>query len=263
MKFALYGIMSAFILKNVIVIASLFPKVFRTGSSYIEILALILTYVYVLDWYPWQSAILFRCPIQYQLGAMGILLAYINLLFYVRTAPILGLGVYIVMLQVITMKFLRFLPILLIIICGFGFTYWMLLQYQDVYGSPGEALLRTSLMAFDLGYESRLYDTQNGGVGYYKLVYFIFILAALALSIFIINLLIGLAVGEIPSLKTQGTSSRTLLMYNLLSDYEIMRIQFHLLINAVVSCGCYGNGISWFCPHPYTILQSDENLGPM
>ncbi|CAF3841205.1 unnamed protein product [Rotaria sp. Silwood1] len=191
-KLALYAIMSTFIVKNVIVIASLFPKVFRTGSSYIEILALILTYVYVLDWYPWQTDILFRCPVQYQLGAMGMLLAYISLFFYVRTTPVLGLGVYIVMLQVITWKFLRFLPVLMILICSFGFTYWMLLQYQDVYASPGEALLRTSLMAFDLGYEDRLYDTEKGGVGYYKLIYFIFILTAIAFSIFIINLLIGM-----------------------------------------------------------------------
>ncbi|CAF1437846.1 unnamed protein product [Rotaria sordida] len=120
-----------------------------------------------------------------------------------RAAIMFNWGVYIVMLQLITSKFIRFLPVLLIAICGFGFTYWMLLQNQAVYGTPIEALLRTSLMLFDLGYEDRLYKPDEGGVGYYKLVYVVFMLTAIAFSIFVINLLIGLAVGEIPSLMTQ------------------------------------------------------------
>jgi len=77
---------------------------------------------------------------------------------------------------------------MLIIICGFGFTYWMLLQNQAVFGSPIEALIRTSLMMFDLGYEDRLYGDEPF---YYKLVYVMMILTAIVFCIFIINLLIG------------------------------------------------------------------------
>ena len=192
-KLTLYTILSIFIAKNVIMITALFPKVLRIGASYVEISALALSYVYILDWFEWQDNVVFRCPVQYQLGAMGLLLAYLNFLFYLRTSPIFDIGIYVVMLQVISTKFLRFLPILLVIICGFGFTYWMLLQYQDVYGTPIESLVRTSLMLFDLGYESRLYDEEHGGQGYYKLVYVIFVLTAIACSIFVINLLIGKA----------------------------------------------------------------------
>ena len=76
-------------------------------------------------------------------------------------------------------------------ICGFAFTYWMLLQNQDVYGTPIAAILRTSLMLFDLGYADRLYKPSEGGIGYYKLVYVIFMLTAIVFSIFVINLLIG------------------------------------------------------------------------
>jgi hypothetical protein len=190
-KWVLYAILSIFIAKNLIIIFTLFPKVLRIGGSYIEISALVLSYVYILDWFSWQTDVMFRCPVQYQLGAMGILLAYINFLVYLRTSPVFDVGIYVVMLQVISGKFLRFLPVLLVIICGFGFTYWMLLQYQAVYGTPIEALMRTGLMLFDLGYEDRLYDPSNGGQGYYTLVYVIFMLTAIACSIFVINLLIG------------------------------------------------------------------------
>ncbi|CAF3125410.1 unnamed protein product [Rotaria sp. Silwood2] len=139
----------------------------------------------------------------------------------------------------------------------------MLLQNQTVYGTPIEALLRTSLMLFDLGYEDRLYKSSEGGVGHYKLVYVIFMLTAIAFSIFVINLLIGLAVGEIPSLMTQGSLWRTGLLYNLLSDYEIMRVQFTLFFRTLFSCACCKNGASWFIYKPYTVLQKDENVGPM
>lgn len=91
----------------------------------------------------------------------------------------------------ISVKFLGFLPVFLVIICGFGFSYWMLLQYQSIYSTPIQALLRTSLMVFDLGYEDRLYEEEKGGTGYYKLVYVMFMLTAIACSIFVINLLIG------------------------------------------------------------------------
>jgi hypothetical protein len=190
-KWALYAILSVFIAKNLLIIFTLFPKVLRIGGSYIEISALVLSYVYILDWFSWQIDVMFRCPVQYQLGAMGLLLGYTNLLVYLRASPVFDVGIYVVMLQVISSKFLRFLPVLLVIICGFGFTYWMLLQYQPVYGTPIEALMRTGLMLFDLGYEDRLYDPSNGGQGYYTLVYVIFMLTAIACSIFVINLLIG------------------------------------------------------------------------
>ena len=190
-RLVLFCLLIGIIVKDLIMIAALFPKVFRLGAFYIEVAALVLSYVYVLDWYPWQSDLIMRCPVQYQLGAMGLLIAYMNLLVYFRTSPGLNMGVHVVMFQVVSAKFLRFLPILLVILLGFGLTYWMLLQNQPVYGTPMEAIMRTSLMLFDLGYESRLYNQKDGGIGYYGLVYFVFILTAVTFSVFVINMLIG------------------------------------------------------------------------
>ncbi|CAF1104808.1 unnamed protein product [Adineta steineri] len=252
---ALYMFFSVFIFKNVILIIALFPKVFRIGAYYFEAIALVLSFVYILDWYDWQSSVAFRCPVQYQIGALGLLLSWMNLLAYVRCIPWLGVGLYVAMLQVICVKFLRFLPVLLIIICGFGFTYWMLLQNQLVYATPAEALLRTSLMMFDLGYESRLYSAPDQ-VAYYKLVYVIMILTAIVFCIFIINLLIGLAVGEIPTLMVEGTLWRNQMLYNFVSDGEILRLQFRRFMK-FVCCKC-GNRRSCMPSRPVALLTSDQ-----
>ena len=73
LKFTLYVFFLIIIVKNCIIVIALFPKIFRTGAYYLEASALVLSFVYVLDWYDWQNPIVCRCPIQYQIGAMGLL----------------------------------------------------------------------------------------------------------------------------------------------------------------------------------------------
>ncbi|CAF3665549.1 unnamed protein product [Adineta steineri] len=255
LKTTLYVFFWILIAKNGIQILALFPKVFRVGAYYVEGSALVLSFVYILDWYDWQSPVLFRCPVQYQIGAMGLLLAWMNLLAYVRCIPWLGVGIYVAMLQVICYKFLRFLPVLMIIICGFGFTYWMLLQNQIVYATPIEALIRTGLMMFDLGYEERLYKSPDN-VAYYMLVYVIMVLTAIVFCIFIVNLMIGLAVGEIPTLMDEGTLWRDTMLYNFVSDGEILRLQFLRLMRFL---SCYQlTRIPCMIPRPIIMLTYDE-----
>jgi len=60
------------------------------------------------------------------------------------------------MLQLIFLKFITFIPVVLIVIFGFIFMHWMLLQDQAPFQSPVEALMRTGILAFDLGYEDHL-----------------------------------------------------------------------------------------------------------
>ena len=94
------------------------------------------------------------------------------------------------MLQVILAKFIKFIPVLFVLFCGFGFTYYALLQYETVYGTPFEALMRTSLSLFDLGYESRMYKDDDR-LMLYGMIYFVFFLTEVVMMILITNLLIG------------------------------------------------------------------------
>lgn len=94
------------------------------------------------------------------------------------------------MLQVILVKFIKFIPVLLVLICGFGFTYYALLQYDVVYGTPFEALVRTSLSLFDLGYENHMYNNNNK-LMMYGMIYAVYVLTEIVMMILITNLLIG------------------------------------------------------------------------
>jgi hypothetical protein len=187
-KKSYYVFLITLTVKNIILIVALFPRIFRTASSLPEICALVLSFVYVYDWTDWQSPVIIRCPIQYQIGAMGLLVAWINLLGYVKRTSLFNIGIFVAMLQLIAFKFIRFIPVLLVIICGFGFTYWMLIQNQQPFQTPIEALIRTGFLMFEIGYEDRLYGSEQN---YYPLLFVIIILTAIVFCIFILNLLIS------------------------------------------------------------------------
>lgn len=189
LKYTLYAFLLFFVIENIILILAFFPRIFRTFDYILEISAFVLTFVYIYDWYDWQDPVIFRCSVQYQLGSMGLLAAWISLLSYVKRSTWFDMGVFVVMIQLIGFKFLRFIPVLLVIICGFGFTHWMLLQNQNPFQDPVKAVIRTGLIIFDLGYEDHLYNGQY----YYKIIFIITILTAIMFCIFILNILISKA----------------------------------------------------------------------
>lgn len=54
---------------------------------------------------------------------------------------------------------------------------------------------------------------------------------------------------------------RSWLIYNILSDYEIMRIQFSQLFNAVACVLCCPSKNSLFISKPYTTMQAYTRKG--
>ncbi|CAF2588467.1 unnamed protein product [Rotaria sp. Silwood2] len=66
LKVGVYTFLCLFIAKNLVLILTLFPRLFRKASYYLEAAALILAFVCVLDHDHWLSLLLLRCPTQYQ-----------------------------------------------------------------------------------------------------------------------------------------------------------------------------------------------------
>ena len=95
---------------------------------------------------------------------------------------------------------------------------------------------------FGLGYGDRFYDQDNSRIGYYTILYPQFILT----------------VGEIPPLKEQSIIWLHRMMYNVLSDYEILRIQLHLIVDCF-TCG-YFNRTKRYGPHEFKFLQRYQDL---
>lgn len=95
------------------------------------------------------------------------------------------------MIEVISKKFSRFLPVLLILIVGFGLTYYALLQNQAVYATPILSLIKTSLIMFEMNFDDRMFKPGDGGINYYPVTFVLFVLTGYVMTVFVINLLIG------------------------------------------------------------------------
>lgn len=136
------------------------------------------------------------------------------------------------MLEVILRKFLRFIPILIVFILGFGLAFHMLLQNQNVYNHTFDALIRTVVMLTgEFNYEEHIYHSENDNDrSYYQIIYFVYILFCILMTILIMNLLIASAVGEIPPLLERAHVKYSIICIKLIMNYEIFLSTFDWLI---------------------------------
>ena len=96
---------------------------------------------YLTDWENWIEVTLFFCSIlfasgayvqccvcvenwQWQLGALAIFLAWLDLVLFMKKLPLFG--VYVVMYIQIIYTFLRFMFLALLFIIAFGLSFYML-----------------------------------------------------------------------------------------------------------------------------------------
>ena len=136
------------------------------------------------------------------------------------------------MLEVILRKFLRFIPILIIFIVGFGLAFHMLLQNQHVYHHAFDALIRTTLMLTgEFNFEEHLYRSENeNGRFYYQAIFLLYVLFCILLTILTMHLLIASAVGEIPPLLDHAHVKYSIMRIQLIMDYEIFLATLNCLI---------------------------------
>ena len=103
----------------------------------LEITSLILSCYFNFD-ASYQEQYTMRCPIQWQIGAVGLFFSYVALFYYIQYIPIFG--IYVLMMRKILIRFLLFLPVLMVLICGFALSFYMIFQNFDAFGNVGISL---------------------------------------------------------------------------------------------------------------------------
>ena len=114
-------------------------RYFLKIENYIELLAYISSIIFVSHFGTncW-------CPTnwQWQLGAFGVFLAWINLILFLKRVPLLG--IYVLMFNAILHTFLKFALIAFLFVVAFGIAFYMIL-YKAVSMSGVRALCACSL----------------------------------------------------------------------------------------------------------------------
>ena len=145
LKYFLYILIWLHILKNIILIIEIIQiSLIKTWAYWMEMSAVALSFAFIYD-QSYQTTLTFRCPLQWQYGALALLLSWLCLLHYVQFLPIIG--IYVSMLWVICKKFMKFLFVLAILISGFTFAFHMVFQNFDVFSNAGLAFLKTGLFS--------------------------------------------------------------------------------------------------------------------
>nr|KAG5711030.1 hypothetical protein BaRGS_013764 [Batillaria attramentaria] len=155
---------------------------------------------------------------QWQLGAVSIFLAWLNLLLFIQKFP--RFGIYVVMFTNVLSTFVQFFFVFLLFVVAFGLAFYTLLQQQVPFEYAWKALISTFVMMIGEFDYNDIFNDSSNTVEFPVLSYIIFVAFVIAMSILIMNLLTGLAVDDTKAALEQAALARMAMQVQLTLDVE-------------------------------------------
>ncbi|XP_038664399.1 transient receptor potential cation channel subfamily A member 1b [Scyliorhinus canicula] len=181
-----------------------------------------------LDWLIYVASILFvipwifhvRIPIQWECGTFCAYAAWLNFLLYLQRFDICG--IYVVMFGEILNTLFHIIILFFFLILAFGLAFYILLCEQLEYKTPIRSLMKTlAMMVGDINYNGDfLIPYSAGNMPYPALTFGMLIMFLLVMPILLMNLLIGLAVGDIAEVQRTASLKRIAMQIYLHTSLE-------------------------------------------
>ena len=150
---------------------------------------------------------------QWQVGAVAIVLAYLNLLADIRELG--NFGIYVIMFFDILKTFCKFIPVLLVFLVAFGLGFHQLIgtwaldveNGASPYQKEGSTFVKTLvMMTGEFEFDGLFYGEVEQP--YFNLTMILFVVFVVIMTIIVMNLLIGLAVDDIKGVQDQAVLNR-------------------------------------------------------
>ncbi|KAE8279919.1 Transient receptor potential cation channel subfamily A member 1 [Larimichthys crocea] len=180
------------------------------------------------DWCTAILSLLFVIPIMlsvdgswhWQAGAMAVLNSWIGFLFYLQRFE--GVGIYVVMFWEIMKTLLRIIMLFLYLLLAFGLAFYALMLNQKEFDSVHLSVMQTFvMMAGELNYQNNFLDPfLKHELPFSFLTYVILVNFVLLMPILLVNLLIGLAVGDIAEVQRNAALKRIAMQVELHTSLE-------------------------------------------
>ncbi|XP_020944897.1 transient receptor potential cation channel subfamily A member 1 isoform X2 [Sus scrofa] len=181
-----------------------------------------------LEWIIYTTSIIFVSPlfisipayVQWQCGAIAIYLYWMNFLLYLQRFE--NCGIFIVMLEVIMKTLLKSTVVFVFLLVAFGLSFYVLLSIQDAFSSPLLSIMQTfSMMLGDINYHDAFLDPfLRNELAYPFLSFALLITFTMFVPIVLMNLLIGLAVGDIAEVQKHALLKRIAMQVELHTSLE-------------------------------------------
>ncbi|EDV28645.1 Transient receptor potential cation channel subfamily A member 1 [Trichoplax sp. H2] len=180
-------------------------------TNMLEITLYISTFLYVIPCNEYKSSY------QRNFGALAILAGWLDLILYVRRISFHG--IYIIMISTMLITLFQVLILVVIFIFAFGCAFMVLYtkEVKTVFKSMADALFTTFLMM--LG-ELTIDPNLSNLIKAHPVGVIVFIVFCLMMVIIIINLLVGLAVGDIDKIRQNAVYKRHIMQIDLLIELE-------------------------------------------
>ncbi|XP_066480502.1 transient receptor potential cation channel subfamily A member 1 [Tiliqua scincoides] len=188
----------------------------------------LLDYSNLLDWTIYTTSIVFVSSLigkitpnlQWECGAIAIFLSWMNFLLYLQRFE--TYGIYVVMFWEILRTLIRIIVVFFFLMLAFGLSFHVLLGTQQTYSLPYLSVMQTfAMMLGDINYrEAFLEPLLDRTLPYPLLSYIILIIFTLLIPILLMNLLIGLAVGDIAEVQKFASLKRLAMQVNLHTNLE-------------------------------------------
>ncbi|KAE8599011.1 hypothetical protein XENTR_v10017018 [Xenopus tropicalis] len=184
----------------------------------------------IIDWSIYISSIIFvsslcHSPIvvsglQWQFGAIAVFASWVNFLIYLQRFE--SYGIYIVMFWEILRTLLRIVFLFFFLILAFGLSFYVFLYPQVTFSRPYFALMQSfTMMLGDINYEEGfLKPLLDDQIEYPFFTFIHLIMFTLLIPILLMNLLIGLAVGDIAEVQRNACLKRIAMQVSLHTSLE-------------------------------------------
>ncbi|XP_032746529.1 transient receptor potential cation channel subfamily A member 1 isoform X1 [Rattus rattus] len=187
-----------------------------------------LDYNNALEWVIYTTSMIFVLPLfldipaymQWQCGAIAIFFYWMNFLLYLQRFE--NCGIFIVMLEVIFKTLLRSTGVFIFLLLAFGLSFYVLLNFQDAFSTPLLSLIQTfSMMLGDINYRDAFLEPLfRNELAYPVLTFGQLIAFTMFVPIVLMNLLIGLAVGDIAEVQKHASLKRIAMQVELHTNLE-------------------------------------------
>ncbi|CAH3180194.1 unnamed protein product [Porites evermanni] len=183
---------------------------FFTSSNYFELAGYITTMLFILPSYDCKTGT------QIQIGAVSMFFGWMNLILYLRKLSFYGS--YVIMLATMFKTLLKVLVLVILFLLSFGITFYMLIDENETFISLPHWLLTVFVMTLgELNYADNFMPWEYP---FSSLVNFLFVIFVLSMPIILMNMLVGLAVGDIDNIQKNATMDRYVTQIQLLLQTE-------------------------------------------
>lgn len=157
---------------------------------------------------------------QHHVAAIGIFLAWVELMMIVGRFPIFGL--YIQMFTTVAVNFIKFVAAYFCLLLAFAFSFGVLFaKYKSFKALKWIVIKVLVMMSGELEYEDIFYD-ETAPIQYNYTSQFMFLTYVILVTIILANLLVGLAVSDIQGLQQSAGLDRLVRQAELVAHLESM-----------------------------------------